>query len=100
MHESLHCSKSKTMAGAVWGPETEDRALSREATILIPGFGVRGRALNEGGQLRRLEGMSKQPREQSIQVYLYCQGRKFPPPSIFGGLVLGTQGEPHLPLAC
>lgn len=76
--------KSKTMAGAVWGPETEGRALSREG------------ALNEGDRLRRLEGMSK----QSIQVYLDCQGRKFPPPSIFGGLVLGTQGEPHLPLSC
>lgn len=100
MHESLHCSKSKTMAGAVWGLETEGRALAREATILMLGFGVRGRAQNEGGRLRRLEGMSKQRREQLIQVYLYCQGRKFPPPSIFGGLVLGIQGEPHLPLSC
>lgn len=49
--------KSKTMAGAVWGPETEGRALSREG------------ALNEGGRLRRLEGMWKQRRENSQFKY-------------------------------
>lgn len=66
----------------------------KEGTILVSGFGTRGKAPYEGSSHRKLEEMLKRGR-QWVRYVLCCLGGSFchlpPPHPVFGGLVLGTQ---------